>query len=84
MTIFVPKTFHYPNMDKDINRIKVVLAEKKRTNKWLAEQLGCASTTVSKWCTNACQPPMETYLKISKLLEVELGELVNKRFSGTI
>ena len=44
-------------MDKDINRIKVVLAEKKRTNKWLAEQLGYAPTTVSKWCTNACQPP---------------------------
>jgi DNA-binding Xre family transcriptional regulator len=84
MTIFVPTTFHYPSMDKDINRIKVVLAEKKRTNKWLAEQLGCAPTTVSKWCTNACQPPMETYLKISKLLEVELGELVNKRFSETI
>jgi len=39
-------------MDKNINRIKVVLAEKKRTNKWLAEQLGCAPTTVSKWCTN--------------------------------
>lgn len=71
-------------MDKDINGIKVVLAEKKRTNKWLAEQLGRAPTTVSKWCTNVCQPPMETYLKISKLLEVELGELVNKRFSETI
>lgn len=65
-------------MDKDINRIKVVLAEKKRTNKWLAEQLGCAPTTVSKWCTNACQPPMETYLKIAKLLDVELTELVRK------
>ena len=76
MTIFVPTTFHYPSMDKDINRIKVVLAEKKRTNKWLAEQLGCAPTTVSKWCTNACQPPMETYIKIAKLLEVELAELV--------
>jgi DNA-binding XRE family transcriptional regulator len=76
MTIFVATTFHYPNMDKDINRIKVVLAEKKRTNKWLAEQLGCAPTTVSKWCTNACQPPMETYIKIAKLLDVELAELV--------
>ena len=65
-------------MDKDINRIKVVLAEKKRTNKWLAEQLGCAPTTVSQWCTNACQPPMETYIKISKLLDVELNELVNR------
>ena len=63
-------------MDKDINRIKVVLVEKKRTNKWLAEQLGCASTTVSKWCTNTCQSPMETYLKIAKLLDVELTELV--------
>jgi len=84
MIIFVAITFYHPNMDKDINRIKVVLVEKKRTNKWLAEQLGCAPTTVSKWCTNVCQPPMETYLKISKLLEVELGELVNKRFSETI
>ena len=65
-------------MDKDINRIKVVLAEKKRTNKWLAEQLGCAPTTVSKWCTNACQPPMETYIRISKLPNVELNELVNR------
>ena len=70
-------------MDKDINRIKVVLAEKKKTNKWLAEQLGCAPTTVSKWCTNACQPPMETYIKIAKLLEVELAELVNSNFAAT-
>ena len=67
-------------MDKDINRIKVVLAEKKRTNKWLAEQLGCALTTVSKWCTNACQPPMEIYLKIDKLLEVDIAELLNKEY----
>ena len=63
-------------MDKNINRIKVVLAEKQKTNKWLAEQLDCAPTTVSKWCTNACQPPMETYIKISKLLDVELTDLV--------
>ena len=64
-------------MDKDINRLKVVLAEKKRTNKWLAEQLGCAPTTVSKWYTNACQPTMETYIKIAKLLDVKLTQLVN-------
>lgn len=67
-------------MDKDINRIKVVLAEKKKTNKWLAEQLGCAPTTVSKWCTNACQPPMETYLRIARLLEVKLDKLLNQQF----
>ena len=60
-----------------INRIKVVLAEKNRTGKWLAEQLGCAPTTVSKWCTNACQPTMETYIKIAKLLDVKLTQLVN-------
>ena len=71
-------------MDKDINRIKVVLAEKKRTNKWLAEQLGCAPTTVSKWCTNSSQPPMETYLRIAKLLNVEIDELVNKRYIASM
>ena len=65
-------------MGKDINRIKVVLVEKKKTNKWLSEQLGCATTTVSKWCTNACQPPMETFLRIAKILDVELDELLNK------
>ena len=65
-------------MGKDINRIKVVLVEKKKTNKWLSVQLGCATTTVSKWCTNACQPPMETFLKIAKILDVELDELLNK------
>ena len=43
-------------MNKDINRLKVVLAEKKRTNKWLAEQLGKDPGTVSKWCTNTMQP----------------------------
>lgn len=64
-------------MDKDINRIKVALAEKKRTNKWLAEQLGKNPATVSKWCTNSCQPTLETLIKISKLLEVELSSLVN-------
>ena len=71
-------------MEKDINRIKVVLAEKRRTNKWLAEQLGCAPTTVSKWCTNACQPSMETYIRISKLLEVEIDELLNKKFVSVV
>ena len=65
-------------MSKDINRIKVVLVEKKKTNKWLSEQLVCATTTVSKWCTNASQPPLETFLKIAQILNVELDELLNK------
>ena len=71
-------------MDKDINRIKVVLAEKKRTNKWLAEQLGCAPTSVSKWCTNACQPPMETYIKIAEILNITIEELINKEYVNSV
>lgn len=63
-------------MEKKINRIKAVLADKERTNKWLAEQLGKDQATVSKWCTNASQPPMETFMKISQLLGVTLDELV--------
>lgn len=69
--------------NKDLNRLKVVLVEKK-SSLWLSRQLGCAPTTVSKWCTNACQPPMETYLRKAKLLEVELSELVNSKFGDTI
>lgn len=61
--------------NRNINRLKVVLAEKRRTNKWLAEQLEKDPATVSKWCTNSAQPGVETLVKIAKLLEVEIGEL---------
>ena len=61
---------------KDLNRLKVILAEKKKSNLWLSRELGCAPTTVSKWCTNTSQPPLEMLMKISKLLNVELSELV--------
>lgn len=61
--------------NKNINRLKVVLAEKRRTNKWLAEQLDKDPATVSKWCTNSAQPGVETLVRIAKLLEVEIGEL---------
>lgn len=63
-------------MNKDINRLKVVLAEKKRTNKWLAEQLGKDSGTVSKWCTNTMQPNLETLVEIAKVLEVDTKDLL--------
>lgn len=66
-------------MDKDINRIKVVLAEKKKTNLWLSRELGCAPTTVSKWCTNSSQPPLEMLMKTAKLLDVEIMDLINKK-----
>ena len=63
-------------MSKEINRIKVVLVDKKRTNKWLAEQLEKDPATVSKWCTNSAQPSLEMLIKIAKLLEVEVNELL--------
>ena len=61
---------------KDINRLKVVLVEKMRTGKWLAEQLGKDPATVSKWCTNVAQPGLETFVQISKVLEVDIRELL--------
>jgi Helix-turn-helix. len=62
--------------NKQLNRIKVVLADKQRTNKWLAEQLGKDKTTISKWCTNSSQPDLESLLKTAKLLDVEIADLV--------
>ena len=61
---------------KDLNRLKVVLAEKKRTNKWLAEQLGKDPATVSKWCTNSAQQNLENLMEIAKVLEVDVNELL--------
>ena len=63
---------------KDLNRIKVMLVEKKLTSKWLAEQLGKDRATVSKWCTNTSQPSLEVLLKIADLLGVEYTELIHR------
>ena len=65
---------------EDINRLKVVLAEKKKTNKWLAEQIGVNPSTVSKWCTNSSQPDLSNLLKISDLLEVDIRELLVREY----
>ena len=66
------------NMEvRDINRLKLVLVEKKRTAKWLAEELQKAPATVSKWCTNTSQPSLETLLEIAKLLEVDVKDLLH-------
>jgi transcriptional regulator with XRE-family HTH domain len=64
-------------VDRDINRLKLVLVEKKRTAKWLAEELKKAPATVSKWCTNSSQPSLETLLQIADLLEVDVKELLH-------
>ena len=63
-------------MGKDLNRLKVVLAEKRRTNKWLAQQLDKDPATVSKWCTNTAQPSLEKLSEIAECLEVDVKDLL--------
>ena len=62
--------------NRQLNRIKVVLAEKNKTNKWLAEQLGKDPATVSKWVTNVSQPILELLLQMAKILNVEIQDLI--------
>ena len=62
---------------KVINRLKVVLAEKNVSSKWLAEQLDKNEATVSRWCTNEVQPPLKTFVKIAEKLDVKLTKLFN-------
>ena len=61
----------------DLNRIKVVLVEHKKTGKWLADQLGKSTCTVSKWSSNTVQPDLNTLNKIAKLLSIDVKELLN-------
>ena len=63
-------------MQKEINRIKIVLAETKRKNKWLADQLNKDESTISLWCTNKRQPSLETLVAISEVLNVDVRELL--------
>ena len=65
------------NMAQDLNRIKVVLVEQKKTGKWLAEQLGVSACTVSRWASNTAQPNLSTLNDIAKLLGVDVKELIN-------
>ena len=62
--------------NKQLNRIKVVLVEKRRTGVWLAEQLGVSAVTISKWCSNTTQPTIQTLGKIAELLEIDKRELL--------
>ena len=61
----------------DLNQLKLVLVKKKKTNKWLAEQLNVNQTTVSKWCTNTSQPDLATLKRIAELLNVNVSEIIN-------
>ena len=65
---------------EDVNRIKLVLVEKKRTNKWLSDQMGVTPSTVSKWCTNSSQPDLPSLLKIADFLEVDIKELIVREY----
>lgn len=69
---------------EDINCLKLLLVEKKKTSKWLSEQLGITPSTVSKWCTNTSQPDMETMARISRLLDIGVEELYNKKFMESV
>jgi transcriptional regulator with XRE-family HTH domain len=62
----------------NLNRLKIVLIEQGKTGKWLAEQLGKSTCTVSKWCSNSIQPDLNTLDQIAKLLGVDVSELLNK------
>ncbi|WP_286084543.1 helix-turn-helix transcriptional regulator [Phocaeicola sartorii] len=61
---------------EDLNRLKVVLVEKKKTSRWLAAELGKNPSTVSKWCTNVSQPDLQTLKRIAELLDVSMAELL--------
>lgn len=62
---------------EEINRIKVVLAEKGKKNKWLAKKIGKNESTISQWCTNSRQPSLENLLKIANTLDTDIRELLN-------
>lgn len=64
--------------NKNLNRIRVILAEKDLSNKWLAEQMGRDQATISKWVTNTAQPNLEMMIKLSKVLNVDMDDLVRK------
>lgn len=64
---------------KNVNRLKVVLIEQRKTGKWLAEQLGKDPSTVSKWCSNTTQPPLDMLVNIANLLKVDIKDLINEK-----
>ena len=65
---------------QDVNRLKLVLVEQKKTSKWLSEELGVSPSTVSQWCTNSSQPDVASLLKIADLLEVDIKELLVREY----
>ena len=71
-------------MESKDNSPKVILAEKKKTNKWLSKHLEATPATVSKWCNNSALPDIQTFICITGLLGVELNSLINKGYIESI
>ena len=71
----------YRQIMKDLNRLKIVLVEQKRTGKWLAEQLGKDTSTLSKWCSNKIQPSLEVLTQIANVLEIDVRQLINSNIT---
>ena len=67
------------NQQMMMNRIKVVLVEKQRTNRWLAEQMGKSENTISQWCSNKSQPSIAQLQKIANLLDVDVRALLKSQ-----
>jgi putative transcriptional regulator len=61
---------------KHLNRLKIVLVEQHRTNKWLSDKLNKNITTISRWCTNESQPSLETFIEIANILDIDVRELI--------
>lgn len=64
-----------------MNRIKVLLVEKQKTNKWLAEQMGKSENTISRWCSNKSQPSISQLQEIANLLDVDIRILLKPQIS---
>ena len=60
----------------NLNRLKIVLVEREKTGKWLADQLGKSPCTVSKWCKNTVQPDLKTLNDIANILKVDVKMLL--------
>jgi putative transcriptional regulator len=69
--------------NKAINRIKVVLVEQNKSSRWLAGKLEMNESTISRWCTNSTQPPVDTLSEIAKILNVDIRDLLSSTKNGT-
>ncbi len=69
---------------QSINRIRVALAERNKTNRWLAEQMGKSEITISRWVQNKTQPSLEQLLQVAQILSVSPKDLINEvKIEGT-